>query len=103
MSTRVEDGTVLVLVTALATLSAGTAHLSLSAREGPARGTWRYNLATAPTAAPSTGASPGCPPTWTYSGTQPGSARRATSQERSKEACSTSSRTVTWPSNRRRW
>jgi hypothetical protein len=27
-----------------ATLDAGTAHLSLSAREGPAPGTWRYNL-----------------------------------------------------------
>jgi hypothetical protein len=44
MSTRVEGGTVLVTVTAHATLSAGTAHLSLTAREGPAPGTWRYNL-----------------------------------------------------------
>jgi hypothetical protein len=44
MSTRVDGGTVLILVTAHATLSAGTAHLSLSAREGPAPGTWRYNL-----------------------------------------------------------
>jgi hypothetical protein len=44
MSTRVEGGTVLVMVTAHATLSAGTAHLSLSVREGPAPGTWRYNL-----------------------------------------------------------
>ena len=44
MSTRVEGGTVLVMVTAYATLSAGPTHLSLSAREGPAPGTWRYNL-----------------------------------------------------------
>jgi hypothetical protein len=44
MSTRVEGGTVLIMVTAHATLSAGPAHLSLSAREGPAPGTWRYNL-----------------------------------------------------------
>ena len=44
MSTRVEGATVLVTVTANATLSAGTVHLSLSAREGPAPGTWRYNL-----------------------------------------------------------
>ena len=44
MSTRVEGGTDLILVTAYATLSAETAHLSLSVREGPAPGTWRYNL-----------------------------------------------------------
>jgi hypothetical protein len=44
MSTRVEGGTVLILVTAHATLDAGTADLSLSAIEGPAPGTWRYNL-----------------------------------------------------------
>jgi hypothetical protein len=44
MSTRVEGGTVLIMVTAHATLSAGQAHLMLSAREGPAPGTWRYNL-----------------------------------------------------------
>jgi hypothetical protein len=44
MSTRVEGGTVLVTVTAHVTLSAGPAHLSLTAREGPASGTWRYNL-----------------------------------------------------------
>jgi hypothetical protein len=44
MSTRVEGGTVLVMVTAHATLSAGSAHLLLSALEGPAPGTWRYNL-----------------------------------------------------------
>jgi hypothetical protein len=44
MSTRVEGATVLVTVTAHATLSAGSVHLSLSVREGPAPGTWRYNL-----------------------------------------------------------
>jgi hypothetical protein len=44
MSTRVEGTTVLITVTAHATLSAGSVHLSLSAREGPAPGTWRYNL-----------------------------------------------------------
>lgn len=44
MSTRVVGGTVLVLVTAHATLSAGTAHLSLTALEGPAPATWRFNL-----------------------------------------------------------
>jgi hypothetical protein len=44
MSTRVEGATALVLVTAHATLSAGPVHLMLSAREGPAPGTWRYNL-----------------------------------------------------------
>jgi hypothetical protein len=40
----VADAMVLVMVTARAALSAGTVHLSLSAREGPAPGTWRYNL-----------------------------------------------------------
>jgi hypothetical protein len=44
MSTRVKGATVLVTVTAHATLSAGPVHFSLSAREGPAPGTWRYNL-----------------------------------------------------------
>jgi hypothetical protein len=44
VSTRVEGSTVLIMVTAHATLSAGTAQLILSAREGPAPGTWRYNL-----------------------------------------------------------
>ena len=34
----------LVMVTARATLDAGSTHLSLSALEGPASGTWRYNL-----------------------------------------------------------
>jgi hypothetical protein len=45
MSTRVEGATVLVLVSAHATLSAGPAHLTLNVREGPAPGMWRYNLA----------------------------------------------------------
>jgi hypothetical protein len=44
MSTRTEGATVLIMVTARATLDAGTAHLSLSAIESPAPGTWRYNL-----------------------------------------------------------
>jgi hypothetical protein len=44
MSTRVEGAIVLVMVTAHAALSAGPVHLVLSAREGPAPGTWRYNL-----------------------------------------------------------
>jgi hypothetical protein len=44
MSTRVEGATALILVTVHATLSAGPAHLMLSAREGPIRGTWRYSL-----------------------------------------------------------
>jgi hypothetical protein len=45
MSTRVEGGTVMVVVNAKAMLSAGTAHLNLSVQEGPEPGTWRYNLA----------------------------------------------------------
>jgi hypothetical protein len=45
MSTRVEGASVLVLVSARATLSAGSAHLTLNIREGPAPGMWRYNLA----------------------------------------------------------
>ena len=48
MSTRVEGATILVMVTAHATLSAGPVHFSLSAREGPAPGTWRYNLTDGP-------------------------------------------------------
>ena len=44
MSTRVEGGTVIVLITVHATLSAGHVRLSLSARQDPAPGTWRYNL-----------------------------------------------------------
>ena len=43
------DGTTVhVVVTARATLSAGPVHISLSAREGPAPGTWRYNLTDGP-------------------------------------------------------
>ena len=45
MSTRVEGTTVLIMVTAHATLSAGQAHLSLTIPEGPCPGPWRYNLA----------------------------------------------------------
>jgi hypothetical protein len=48
VSTRVEGATVLVTVTAHATLDAGSADLSLSAREGPAPATWRYNLGDGP-------------------------------------------------------
>jgi hypothetical protein len=48
MSTHVEGATVLVMLTARATLSVGPVHLTLSAREGPAPGTWRYNLTDGP-------------------------------------------------------
>jgi len=48
VSARVDGATVLIMVTARATLSAGPVHLSLSAREGPAPGTWRYNLTHGP-------------------------------------------------------
>jgi hypothetical protein len=44
MSTRTEGATVLIMITARATLDAGTAHLSLTAIESPAPRTWRYNL-----------------------------------------------------------
>jgi hypothetical protein len=44
MSTRVEGATALVMVKAHATLSAGPVHLVPFAGEGPAPGTWRYNL-----------------------------------------------------------
>lgn len=44
MSTRVEGGTVLIMVTAHATLIAGPERIVLSVREGPTPGTWRYNL-----------------------------------------------------------
>jgi hypothetical protein len=44
MSTRVDGEAARVTVAAYATLSAGPVHLLLSAREGPAPGTWRYNL-----------------------------------------------------------
>jgi hypothetical protein len=45
MSTHVKGGTVLILMTVHATLSAGSVRLVLTVREGPAAGTWRYNLA----------------------------------------------------------
>jgi hypothetical protein len=48
MSTRVEGATIQVMVTIRATLSAGPVHLTLSAREGPAPRTWRYNLTDGP-------------------------------------------------------
>jgi hypothetical protein len=48
MSTRVEGATVFVMVTVRATLSAGPVHFTLSAWEGPAPGTWRYNLTDGP-------------------------------------------------------
>jgi hypothetical protein len=48
VSTRADGATVLVMLTARATLSAGPVHLSLSAHEGPAPGTWRYNLTDGP-------------------------------------------------------
>jgi hypothetical protein len=44
VSTRVDGATVTVTVTACATLSAGTVHMSLTAREGPVPGIWQYNL-----------------------------------------------------------
>ena len=44
MSTRIEGATIQVMITVRATLSAGPVHLTLSAREGPAPRTWRYNL-----------------------------------------------------------
>lgn len=44
MSTRVDGATVLVMVSVRATLSAGAVHMSLTASEGPAPGTWQYNL-----------------------------------------------------------
>jgi len=48
VSTRAGGATVLIMVTARATFSAGPVHLSLSAREGPVAGTWRYNLTHGP-------------------------------------------------------
>jgi hypothetical protein len=47
VSTRVEGGTTLIMVTVHATLDAGPAHLVLFIREGPTPGTWRYNLSDA--------------------------------------------------------
>jgi hypothetical protein len=48
MSTHVQGAVMLITVSARATLSADTVHLTLSAREGPAPGTWRYNLTDGP-------------------------------------------------------
>jgi NAD(P)-dependent dehydrogenase (short-subunit alcohol dehydrogenase family) len=48
VSTRVDGARALVLVIVRATLSAGPVHLTLSAKEGPAPGTWRYNLTDGP-------------------------------------------------------
>jgi hypothetical protein len=44
VSGRVEGATVLILATVRAVLSAGQVQLTLSAKEGPAPGSWRYNL-----------------------------------------------------------
>lgn len=44
MSDHVEGATVLVLATVRAVISAGPVQLWLSAKEGPAPGSWRYNL-----------------------------------------------------------
>jgi hypothetical protein len=80
MSTRVEGATVLITVTAHAMLSAGPAHLVLSAR----------GVTTSPTAkktASSTAGSPGKPTTWTFCCTRPVSAGTPTSRERPNEAC----------------
>jgi hypothetical protein len=44
VSTRVDGATVIVTVSACATLSAGTVRMSLTARQGPAPGIWQYNL-----------------------------------------------------------
>jgi hypothetical protein len=48
MSTRVEGATIHIMITVRATLSVGPVHLTLSAREGQAPGTWRYNLTDGP-------------------------------------------------------
>jgi len=44
VSTRGDGATIIVTVSACATLSAGAVRLSLTARQGPAPGTWQYNL-----------------------------------------------------------
>lgn len=44
MSTRVDGATTTVTVSACAILSAGTVHMSLTAREGPIPGIWQYNF-----------------------------------------------------------
>jgi hypothetical protein len=44
VSTRVDGATVTVTVSACATLSAGTVHMTLTARQSPIPGIWQYNL-----------------------------------------------------------
>ena len=44
MSTRVDGATVIVTVSASATMSAGTVRMSLTARQGHPPGIWQYNL-----------------------------------------------------------
>ena len=44
MSTCVDGAIVTVTVSACAALSAGTVHMTLTAREGPIPGIWQYNL-----------------------------------------------------------
>ena len=44
MSTRVDGAAVTVTVSACAILSAGTVHMTLTAREGSIPGIWQYNL-----------------------------------------------------------
>jgi hypothetical protein len=44
LSARVDGAIVTVTVSACATRSAGTVHMPLTAREGPAPGIWQYNL-----------------------------------------------------------
>ena len=91
MSTRVEGATVQVKVTAHATLSAGPVHLSLSAREGPAPGTWRYNLNDGTDNRAATGRVAGMTDHMAVLRTPPASARPGTSHGQPKEACSSNS------------
>jgi hypothetical protein len=44
VSTRADDTTVRIIVTARALLSAGPRHITLTARQGPAPETWQYTL-----------------------------------------------------------
>ena len=81
MSTRVDGATVLVLVSARATLSAGPVHMALSASEGPAPGTWRYNLHDGQQNRAAYGRAAGTPTTWMCSGTPQASAQPDTSPE----------------------
>ena len=97
MSTRVDGATVIVTVSASATMSAGTVRMSLTARQGPAPGIWQYNLNDGRTTAPDADASPARPATWTSCGTPQASAPRATSPAPSNAACSNSSPPGTRP------